>query len=97
MLALSSLTKSRRFVAIMYAGIIFFTAAMYQALKNITGGNAWAWISPGDVLDVIASGIFRSPGTPAIPIPVALLVVAVLIAASTWILERRVRAVEVVT
>jgi len=97
MLALSSLTKSRRFVAIMYAGIIFFTAAMYQALKNITGGNAWAWISPGDVLDVIASAIFRSPGTPAIPIPVAVLVVAVLIGASTWILERRVRAVEVVT
>lgn len=97
MLALSSLTKSRRFVAIMYAGIIFFTAAMYQALRNITGGNGWAWISPGDVLDVVAAGIFRSPGTPAIPIPVALLVVGVLIGASIWILERRVRAVDVVT
>src|SRR5688572_6188381 len=45
MLALSSLSKSRRFVAMMYAGIIFFTAAMYQALSAITGSRAWAWIS----------------------------------------------------
>ena len=67
MLALSSLSKSRRFVAIMYAGLIFFTAAMYQALRGITGSRAWAVISPEDVLDVIADVIFRSPGTPAIP------------------------------
>ncbi len=59
MLALSSLSKSRRFVAIMYAGIIFFTAAMYQALRGITGSRAWAVISPGDMLDVIADAVFR--------------------------------------
>jgi ABC-2 type transport system permease protein len=97
MLALSSMTKSGRFVAVMYAGIIFFTAAMYQALRAITGSRNWAWISPGDVLEVIAAGIFRSPGGTSIPVPVALLVVAVLIGGSIWILERRVRAVEVVT
>ena len=97
MLALSSLTKSRRFVAIMYAGIIFFTAAMYQALRQITTSSAWAFISPEDVLDVIAAAIFRSPGTPAIPTFAALIAVAVIIGASLWILERRVRAVEIVT
>ena len=48
MLALSSLSRSRRFVGIMYAGIVFFTAAMNQALGAITGSRAWAWISPGD-------------------------------------------------
>jgi ABC-2 type transport system permease protein len=97
MLALSSLSKNRRFVAMMYAGIIFFTAAMYQALRQITGTRAWAVISPEDVLDVIAAVIFRSPGTPSIPMPAALLVVVVLIGVSVWILERRIRGVEVVT
>ena len=97
MLALSSLSKSRRFVAVMYAGLIFFTAAMYQALRGITGSRVWAVISPGDVLDVFGATIFRSPGTPAIPFPVAALVVAVLLAAAVFVLERRVRGVEVVT
>jgi ABC-type transport system involved in multi-copper enzyme maturation permease subunit len=97
MLALSSLTKSRRFVAVMYAGLVFFTAAMYQALRGITGSRAWVFISPGDVLDIIADRIFRSAGEPPIEFPVALLVVAVLLAASVFVLERRVRGVEVVT
>jgi ABC-2 type transport system permease protein len=97
MLALSSLSKSRRFVAMMYAGIIFFTAAMYQALSAITGSRAWAWISPEDTLDVLANAIFRVPGAPVMPVPIALIAVAVLITASLLILERRVRGVEVVT
>src|SRR5688500_17019369 len=97
MLALSSLSKSRRFVAMMYAGLIFFTAAMYQALRGMTSSRAWAVISPEDVLDVVGAVVFRSPGTPAIPMWGALLVVLVLIAASLWILERRVSGVEVVT
>jgi ABC-2 type transport system permease protein len=97
MLALSSLSKSRRFVAIMYAGIVFFTAAMYQALRAITGSRAWAWISPEDTLDVIADAIFRSGGTRALPTPVAALVVLALVGVSIWILERRVRPVEIVT
>lgn len=95
-LALSSLSKSRRFVSIMYAGVIFFTAAMYQALRAITGSRAWAAISPGEMLDVIATAIFRGRGEPAVPVPVAVGVVLGLIAVSIWILERRIRAVEVV-
>jgi ABC-2 type transport system permease protein len=97
MLALSSLTKSRRFVAMMYAGIVFFTAAMYQALSALTGTRVWAFISPEDTLDVIADAIFRVPSTRAMPVAAAFLTVTVLIAASIWILERRVRGVEVVT
>lgn len=97
MLALSSMSKSQRFVSVMYAGIIFFTAAMYQALRQITTSGAWAWISPEDVLDVLGAAIFRSPGEQPIPVAVAVLVVVVLIGASIWILERKVRGVEVVT
>src|SRR5687768_9994137 len=97
MLALSSLSKSRRFVAVMYAGLIFFTAAMYQALRGITGSRAWAFISPGDVLDVFASVIFRTAGTTSIPFPAALLFLALILGGSIVVLERRVRGVEVVT
>ncbi len=97
MLALSSLSKSRRFVSVMYAGIIFFTAAMHQALRNITGSSGWAWISPGDVLNVIGAAIFRSDGRQPISVVTALIAVIVMIVAAAWILERRVRGVEVVT
>ena len=51
MLALSSLSKSRRFVAVMYAGAVLFAAAMYRVLRGLTGRTAWAWISPEDVFD----------------------------------------------
>ena len=40
MLALSSLSKSSRYVGILYAGIIFFTAAIYGAMLAITGQHA---------------------------------------------------------
>jgi ABC-2 type transport system permease protein len=97
MLALSSMSRSRRFVSVMYAGIVFFTAAMYQALRGITGSGAWAWISPGDVLDVLAGAIFRSRVAPPVPVAVAVIAVLVLIGGSIAILERRVRGVEIVT
>ncbi len=95
-LALSSLSKSRRFVSIMYAGLIFFTTAMYQVLRTITGSRAWAAISPGDMMDVLADAIFRIRGNPPVPVFAAALVIVFLIAASFWVLERRIRAVEVV-
>jgi hypothetical protein len=97
MLALSSLSNSRRFVSMMYAGIVFFTAAMYQALRAITTSTGWAVISPRDTMNVIGDGIFRVQGTRAVPVPVAGLAVLVLIAAAMWVLERRVRGVEIVT
>jgi ABC-2 type transport system permease protein len=96
MLALSSLSKNKRFVAMMYTGIIFFTAGMYQALKTITTSTSWAWISPQDTLDVIADAIFRVPERSALPVPVAVAVAIAIIAGSIWIVMRRVRGVEVV-
>ena len=95
-LALSSLSKSRRFVAVMYAGIIFFTAAMYQVLRGITASRTWAVISPGEMLDVIANAIFRSRGEPAVPVYVAVIVLLAIVGVAMVILERRIRAVEVV-
>ena len=45
MLALSSLSKSSRYVGILYAGIIFFTAAIYGAMYAITGSSSLSWLS----------------------------------------------------
>jgi ABC-2 type transport system permease protein len=96
LLALSSLSKSRRFVAVMYAGIIFFTAALYQVLRGITGSRSWAVISPGEMLDVIANATFRGRAVPAVPVVVAVIVIFVIVGVAILILERRIRAVEVV-
>jgi ABC-2 type transport system permease protein len=95
-LALSSLSKSRRFVAVMYAGIIFFTLAMQQVLRGITGSRAWAAIAPSNMMDVFTDWVFRVRGPQPVPIYVAVLVIVGLIALSAWILERKVRPVEVV-
>lgn len=96
MLALSSTSKSSRFVGIMYAGLIFFTAALSAALRGITGSSIWAWLSPTDTLAQIGNYIFRLDPANDLPPLVAVVVVVVLLGGSAWILERRVRGVEVV-
>jgi ABC-2 type transport system permease protein len=96
MLALSSMSKSSRFVGIMYAGLIFFTAALFQALRGITARSSWAWLSPTDTLEQIGAYIFRADPPYDLPFVAAMFTIVVLIAGSAWILERRVRGVEVV-
>jgi hypothetical protein len=96
-LALSSLSNSRRFVAIMYAGVVFFSEAMYRPLVRMTGSEAWALISPGNTIDLVGDRVFRLATPPAAPLPAAVAVLVGLVAASIVILERRVRGVEVVS
>jgi ABC-2 type transport system permease protein len=96
MLALSSMSKSSRFVGIMYAGLIFFTAALFQALRGITGRSSWAWLSPTDTLEQIGAYIFRADAPYDLPFVAAMITLVALMAGSAWILERRVRGVEVV-
>ncbi len=96
MLALSAMSKSSRFVGIMYAGLIFFTAAFFQALRGITGRSSWAWISPTDTLEQLGAYIFRVDPPYQLSPVVAIVTVVTLIAGSAWILERNVRGVEVV-
>jgi ABC-type transport system involved in multi-copper enzyme maturation permease subunit len=97
MLALSSLSNSSRFVAILYAGIIFFTKAMFGAMLAITGSTSVSWLSLGDNVTQVVDVIFRQTPRYATPWPVSLLVVVGLIVISISVLERRVRGVEVVT
>ncbi len=97
MLALSSLSKSSRYVGILYAGIIFFSAAIYQALLAITGSTRLSWISVSANLMQVVDVIFRLKPRYATPWPVSLIVILGLIALAISVLERRVRGVEVVT
>jgi ABC-2 type transport system permease protein len=97
MLALSSLSKSARYVGILYAGILFFTAAIYGAMLAITGSTRLSWMSLGANLTQVVDVIFRLKPRYATPWPVSLIVVLGLVALSLSVLERRVRGVEVVT
>jgi ABC-type transport system involved in multi-copper enzyme maturation permease subunit len=96
MLALSSLSKSSRYVAILYAAVIFFTQAVYGVLYAVTRSTAFSWLSFSANLSQIGDVIFRQPLKYDTPWPVSLLMIALLITASGVILERRVRGVEVV-
>ena len=96
MVALSSLSRSRRFVSMLYAGIVFFGAALDGVLRMSTGNPAWALVSPQNTLAVVTDAIFGNVAESAVPVSVALVALGVLLGISIFILERRVRAVEVV-
>ena len=97
MLALSSLSKSSRYVGILYAGIVFFTAAIFGAMYAITGDSSLSWLSVTASLSQVVDVVFRVKPRFLTPWPVSLTVIIALIVLSISVLERRVRGVEVVT
>jgi ABC-2 type transport system permease protein len=97
MLALSSLSRSSRYVAILFAGVMFFTWAIFGVLYGITGSSMVSWVSPVESLSQVIDVIFRLPPRWATPWQVSLIVIVGLIVVSLSVLERRVRGVEVVT
>ena len=97
MLALSSLSSSARFTAMLYAGAVLFTDALFTTLRGITGNSALAWLSFRANLGQIGDAIFRIEPRFDSPCLLSVVVVAALIGLSVLILERRVRGVEVVT
>jgi ABC-2 type transport system permease protein len=97
MLALSSLSKSARYVAILYAMVLFFSAAIYGVLYAVTRSSSFSWISLSADLEQVGNIIFRMPAKYDTPWPLSLLVIVIAVALSGWVLERRVRGVEVVS
>ena len=96
MLALSSLSKSTRYVAILYTGVIFFTDAIFGVMVAITGSTRVAWLSFGANIDNVSDAIFRQTPRYDAPVVVSVLVLLAIVAVSISVLERRVRGVEVV-
>ncbi len=97
MLALSSLSKSRWFVAVMYAGLGFFTQALFAATRMATTGTAFSWISVFGNLNQIGDVIFRLTPRFSTPPVLSAVVLLTLIVVSMLVLNRRIRAIEVVT
>ena len=96
MLALSSLSKSSRFAALMYTGAIFFTDALAGVLRAVTGSTRMSWISISADMNQVTDAIFRQAPKFETPWIVSLFVLLGLVAVSISVLERRVRGVEVV-
>jgi ABC-2 type transport system permease protein len=95
-LALSSLTTSTRYVAVMFAGVMFFSDAIYGTLRMVTGSTAVSWVSFTGSLAQVGDAIFRQPLRYTTPVAVSFIVLMALVAVSLSVLERRVRGVEVV-
>jgi ABC-2 type transport system permease protein len=95
-LALSSLSNNSRFVGVLYAGLIFFSDALSGVLGFVTGDSRLSWVSFGNNLEQLGDVMFRIPPRYSTPWPVSLIMMAALVAVAAVILERRVRAVEVV-
>ncbi len=97
MLALSSMSKSSRYVAILYAGIYFFSHAVFGVVYAVTGSTKLSWLSlPGNV-NQVGDLIFRLQPRYSTPAAVSLLAVVVILGGAAWILSRQVRGVEVVS
>jgi hypothetical protein len=97
MLALSSLSRSRWFVAVMYAGIAFFTNALFGVIGAAIEGTMFSWVSVFANIRQVGDVLFRlTPRFQTPPLVSATALVAIIVA-SAYVLSRRIRAVEVVT
>jgi ABC-2 type transport system permease protein len=96
MVALSSLSSSRRFAAMLYAGVVIFAGLLDTVLEALTHNGAWVLISPQNTLLFINTAIFNGPPDNLALLGSAVAALILLLVASVFILERRVRAVDVV-
>jgi hypothetical protein len=96
MLALSSLSKSSRYVGILYAALLFFSQALFGVLRLVAGNTRLSWISVPFDLNQVGDAIFRLLLRYDTPWPLSLAVLVLLVAASGFVLERRVRGIEVI-
>jgi ABC-2 type transport system permease protein len=94
MLALSSLSRSRRFAAMLYVLVTVFAGAVERVLQTATGAAGWVLLSPQNTLLVVSDALFGIE--PEIPVPIALIAIVTLVAVCVAVLERRVRPVDVV-
>ena len=96
-LALSSLSNSRWFVAVMYAGLAFFTHAVYGVIAGVGDSTMFSWVSIFANLNQLGDVLFRMPPRYDTPPLISAAVIVCVIAIAALVLSRRIRAVEVVT
>ncbi len=96
-LALSSLSNSRWFVAVMYAGLAFFTHAVYGVIAGVGDSTMFSWVSIFANVHQVGDVLFRVPPRYDTPPIVSAAVIVCVIAIAAFVLSRRIRAIEVVT
>ncbi len=96
-LALSSLSNSRWFVAVMYAGLALFSHAVYGVIAGVGSSTMFSWISIFANVHQVGDVLFRVPPRYNTPPLVSAAVIMATIAISALVLKRRIRAIEVVT
>jgi ABC-2 type transport system permease protein len=96
MLALSSLSKSSRYVGILYTALLFFSQAIYGVLYAFMRDSRLAWISVPYDLAQVGDAIFRLPLTYRVSAFVSAFVLGGIMLGGLAIVRRRVSAVEVV-
>ncbi len=97
MLALSSTSKSSRFVAVIYAGVVFFSDGIYGLLRLVTHSTSLSFLSFNTNLRQLGAVIFRMSPEYATPWGISFLTLLAIIGIALLVLEREVRGVEVVT
>jgi ABC-2 type transport system permease protein len=96
-LALSSLSKSRWFVSILYAGLAFFTHAVFGVLGAAVEGSSLSWVSIFANVRQVGDVLFRMPPRHDTHPLISAAVIVLIVLASALVLRRRIRAIEVVT
>ena len=96
-LAVSSLTRSGRYAGLLFFAIVFFSQAGSGLLQLMTGERAFVVLSLTSLVDQVGALFFGGPTESGIHTVPALLMYALLIGLSLYILRRRVKAVEIVT
>ncbi len=96
-LALSSLSNSRWFVAVMYAGLAFFTHAVYGVIAGVGDSTMFSWVSIFANVHQVGDVLFRVPPRYDTPPLISAAVIVCVIAIAAVVLSRRIRAIEVVT
>ena len=95
-LALSSLSKSRWFVAVMYAGLAFFTHAVFGVLGAAVTGTGFSWVSIFANVNQVGDVLFRMPPRYDTHPLISAVAIGVIVVVSAAVLSRRIRAIEVV-
>ncbi len=84
-------------MAVTYAGLLFFTQALFGVVRGVTRQTGASWMSLSANLSQVGDAIFRLPARYDTPVVVSFAVLIGLVALSVLVLERRVRAIQVVT
>ena len=97
MLALSSLSTSARYVAVLCASAVLLSDAVFGTLSAATQSTGSSWLSFRANLAQVGDVVFRMSPRYDTPWVVSLAMIVAIIGVSIWVLDRRVRGVEVVT